>query len=116
MSKTFVYDRFDTPTIFMGDYGTHTVDINMAPASDGEWVKAEDAINRDAVLNEQIWMLEVQLKDARAFARLTRDAAIEEAASIADSCMLYATTTAQSIAKAIRAANKQGQQSRLTTD
>lgn len=59
MSKTFVYDRFD---MIAGD----GPGVYQEPASDGEWVKAKDAINRDAVLNAQIRTLEVQLKDTRA--------------------------------------------------
>lgn len=56
MSKTFVYDRFDI----------HWHDQETAGAFDGEWVKAEDAINRDAVLNAKIQTLETQLTDANA--------------------------------------------------
>ena len=34
-------------------------------ASDGEWVSADDAINREAVNADKIRTLEVQLKEAR---------------------------------------------------
>jgi hypothetical protein len=53
MSKTHVFERFDT-------FGDRT------PAADGECVLAQDAINREAVLQAQIRTLELQLKDARA--------------------------------------------------
>jgi hypothetical protein len=93
MSKTFQFERFD-------------IDPNDAheriPAADGAYVYADDAIDREAVLQAQIRTLETQLKDARAFAHLARDAALEEAASIAENSFVYATTTAQCIAKNIR--------------
>jgi hypothetical protein len=63
MSKTFVYDRFDcTNGGSQHCYGCYGMD----PCSDGDYVKAEDAINREAVLQAQIRTLETQLKDARA--------------------------------------------------
>jgi hypothetical protein len=93
MSKTHVFERFDVDTSGTGE---------VWAAGDGEWVKSEDAINREAVLQAQIRTLETQLKDARAFARLARDAALEEAAAIAESSFIYATVTAQCIAKNIR--------------
>lgn len=54
MSKSFVYYRFDVDC-----------DGIEIPDSSGYCVKAEDAINRDAVLQAQIRTLEVQLRDAR---------------------------------------------------
>jgi hypothetical protein len=55
MSKTFVYDRFD---MIAGD----GPGLYPEPAGDGEWVKAEDAINRDAVLTAQIRTLEAEVQ------------------------------------------------------
>lgn len=53
MSKSFVYDRFYTDC-----------DGIVIPDSEGDWVRAEDAINRESVLQAQIRTLETQLKDA----------------------------------------------------
>jgi hypothetical protein len=58
MSKTFVYDRFDVRALSTGD-------LHIARTSDGEWMKAEDAINREAVLQAQIRTIETQLKDTK---------------------------------------------------
>lgn len=74
MSKSFVYDRFDcTNGGSQHCYGCYGMD----PCSDGDYVKAEDAINREAVLQAQIRTLEVQLKDAcnRYVTELSRDSA-----------------------------------------
>lgn len=60
MSKTFVYDRFD---VYSSGDGYYTVEAECS--SDGEYVKAEDAINREAVLQAQIRTLETQLKDRK---------------------------------------------------
>lgn len=62
MTKTFVYDRLDVYSTRNG-YGDH---VQEYPSSDGPYIKAEDAINREAVLQAQIRTLETQLKDARA--------------------------------------------------
>jgi hypothetical protein len=62
MSKTHVFERFD----LFGD---------STPAADGEWVKAQDAIDRDAVLEAQIRTLETQLKDTKRAALAGMDAA-----------------------------------------
>jgi hypothetical protein len=63
MSKTFVYDRFDCTNGGSAHcYGCYTMDAS----SDGDYVRAEDAINREAVLQAEIRTLQVQLKDARA--------------------------------------------------
>lgn len=62
MSKSFVYDRFDcTNGGSQHCYGCYGMD----PCSDGDYVKAKDAINHEAVLQAQISTLEVQLKDAK---------------------------------------------------
>jgi hypothetical protein len=60
MSKTFVYDRWDvSQTVRVGDQWDSVRD------AEGKYVLAEDAINREAVLQAQIRTLEVQLRDAR---------------------------------------------------
>jgi hypothetical protein len=57
---TFKFGRYDIEPI---DFGTNgTMRINR---DDGEYVLAEDAINREAVNEAKIRTLEVQLKDAR---------------------------------------------------
>jgi len=58
MSKTFVYDRLDV--LAPGD------EFAMIERSDGPYVLAEDAINREAVLQDEIKTLRAQLKDAQA--------------------------------------------------
>jgi hypothetical protein len=55
VSKTFVYDRFDIPA-----------QAYTEAAIDGEYVLAEDAINREAVLQAEIRTLQTQLQDAKA--------------------------------------------------
>jgi hypothetical protein len=60
MSKTFVYDRFD---VFSDEVFENTVSV---PNNDGDWIKAEDAINREAVLQAEIRTLQVQLNEAKA--------------------------------------------------
>lgn len=62
MSKTFVYDRFDfiSPDPWVSDTQC------ISPNSEGDYVKAQDALNRDAVLQARIRTLEVQLKDREA--------------------------------------------------
>lgn len=73
MSKTFVYERFD----IHDEYDRPMLPGNrlVFTAGDGEWVKAEDAINRDAVLNARIQTLEVQLQDTKRAAHAGMDAA-----------------------------------------
>jgi hypothetical protein len=61
VSKTFVYERFDAET-YTDRWGTLVIPV---AASDGVYVMAEDAINREAVLQARIRTLETQLKDAR---------------------------------------------------
>jgi hypothetical protein len=63
MSKTFVYDRFDVYSCACDECDSGTQ--NHAEF-DGEWVKAQDAINRDAVLQAEIRTSQAQLKDAKA--------------------------------------------------
>jgi hypothetical protein len=58
MSKTFVYDRYDI-------FGRHLCGCHIEECSDGEYVRAQDAIDREAVLQARIRTLEVQLKDAK---------------------------------------------------
>lgn len=60
-NKTFVFDRFD----IQGD-GHGYACLIIEPSSDGVYVKAEDAINREAVMYDHIRTLEMQLKDTRA--------------------------------------------------
>lgn len=59
MSKTHVFARFDI-------YPSGPCKTVREDAADGALVLAEDAINREAVLQAQIRTLEAQLKDARA--------------------------------------------------
>lgn len=68
MSKTFVYDRFDMDMILNSAWKR----VKRVPASDGSYVLAEDAINREAVLQAQIRTLETQLKDSNARQSLLR--------------------------------------------
>ena len=57
---TFKFDRYDIEPI---DFGTNgTMRINR---DDGEYVLAEDAINREAVNEAKIRTLETQLKCAK---------------------------------------------------
>jgi len=59
---TYVWDRFDIDVL--DNYGWNT--YSEKPASDGVYVKAEDAINREAVNADKIRLLEVQLKEMTA--------------------------------------------------
>lgn len=63
MSRRFEYERFDVRGCACDE-----CDTGVTPRAefDGEWVKAQDALDREAVLQAQIRTLEVQLKDARA--------------------------------------------------
>jgi hypothetical protein len=67
MSKTFVYDRFD---FIPADPQGKEWEAFMLSDDAGEYILAEYAINREAVLQAQIRTLEVQLKDLQP--RLTR--------------------------------------------
>jgi hypothetical protein len=57
MTSTFAYKRFD-----IDKYDSN----EQIPCADGLYVHAEDAINREAVLQAEIRTLQAQLKDARA--------------------------------------------------
>lgn len=72
MSKTFVYDRFD---VCVGTVTSVHVkpDMYTVPGTDGEYIFAEDAINREAVLQSEIRTLQVQLKEAKAGASFEFD-------------------------------------------
>lgn len=65
MSKRFEFERFR----MRAEYG---YDVHSIPESDGDWVKAQDALDREAVLQARISTLETQLKDARAAADKAR--------------------------------------------
>jgi hypothetical protein len=54
-----VYERFDVAHTSGFD------DLDVTAASDGRYVLAEDAINREAVLKARIRTLETQLKDRK---------------------------------------------------
>lgn len=59
MSKTFAYNRFDVVRM---DNGLSLYN----EASDGNCVKAQDALDREAVNADRIRVLELQLKESRA--------------------------------------------------
>jgi hypothetical protein len=61
MSKSFVFPRFD---VYSSGDGYYSVESESHP--DGEYVLAQDALDREAVLQAQIRTLETQLKDATA--------------------------------------------------
>lgn len=63
MSTTFKWNRLD---VGCGSVSNIRPDMWCHPDAEGEYVLAEDAINREAVLQAQIRTLEVQLKDATA--------------------------------------------------
>jgi len=58
---TYVWDRFDIDVLDNHGWNTYS----EKPASDGAYVKAEDAINREAVNAAKIATLEAQLKIAQ---------------------------------------------------
>ncbi|WP_204117379.1 hypothetical protein [Paraburkholderia sp. C35] len=60
MSKRFEFERFD-----LRGCACDECDTGVTPRAefDGEWVKAQDALDREAVLQARISTLEVQLKD-----------------------------------------------------
>lgn len=62
MSKSFVYDRYRLDLRSIGRAGSIPV---AEPDAEGDYVRAKDAINREAVLQAQIRTLETQLKDAK---------------------------------------------------
>jgi hypothetical protein len=60
MSKSFVFDRFDVHSDSDG-----YCRIKETQYAEGEYVKAQDAIDRDEVLKAQIRVLELQLREAK---------------------------------------------------
>jgi hypothetical protein len=64
---TFIFDRYHVDTVDEPD---------IEEASDGEYVLAEDAINREAVNADRIRLLEVQLKEAKAALASNKAAAV----------------------------------------
>lgn len=67
MSRSFAYDRFDVHAD--GDGYISTVE---EANSEGNYVKAQDALDREAVLQARIRTLETQLKDSREEARISK--------------------------------------------
>ena len=61
--KTHVWRRFDVQTAAH----EYAADVERTDSADGEYVLAQDAIDREAVLQAQIRTLETQLKDARRY-------------------------------------------------
>jgi hypothetical protein len=62
MSKRFEFERFDLRGCACDECDTG---VTAQSEFDGEWVKAQDALDREAVLQAQIRTIETQLKDAR---------------------------------------------------
>jgi protein involved in temperature-dependent protein secretion len=63
--KSFRYERYDLEP--NRDYNGEYLDgLAETPDPQGDWVKAQDALDREAVLQAQIRTLETQLKEARA--------------------------------------------------
>jgi hypothetical protein len=54
MAKTFQFERFDVDTSGTGE---------VLPSGDGEWIRADAAIDREAVNAAKIRTLEVQLSE-----------------------------------------------------
>ncbi|ABO60550.1 hypothetical protein LA345_39260 (plasmid) [Burkholderia vietnamiensis] len=75
MSKRFEFERFDVRGCACDE-----CDTGVTPSAefDGEWVKAQAALDREAVLQAQIRTLEVQLKETRARALDEAAAAISD--------------------------------------
>jgi hypothetical protein len=63
MSKRFEFERFDWMASDCEECGG---DVRERPDNNGDWVRAQDAIDREAVLQAQIRTLELQLKETRA--------------------------------------------------
>jgi hypothetical protein len=59
--KSFRYRRFDI-NAHDNEYGQHHEQIDRA---EGEYVLAQDALDREAVLQAQVRTLETQLKDSQ---------------------------------------------------
>jgi hypothetical protein len=72
MARSFVYDRLDWGL----KYSFEGWRVDMDEASEGEYVLAQDALDREAVLQAQIRTLEVQLKDAKREAGSYRNAGV----------------------------------------
>lgn len=72
MSKTYIFERWD-----IWPHGTcNRIDPESSykvSEFDGAWVKADDAINRNAVQQAKIETLEVQFKDAKAALKRLED-------------------------------------------
>jgi hypothetical protein len=60
-NKTFVFDRFHVVDPHTGSY----FDVMSVADSEGEWVKAQDAIDRDESLKASRRVLELQNKELR---------------------------------------------------
>jgi hypothetical protein len=67
IAMTFIFDRYHVDTVDEPD---------IEETSDGEYVLAEDAINREAVNADRIRLLEVQLKEAKAACPSNKAAAV----------------------------------------
>lgn len=67
MSKIFEFERFN----MRAEFG---YDVHSMSETGGEWVKAQDALDREAALQAQIRALEAQ---QRALADVLREAAID---------------------------------------
>lgn len=78
MSKQFEFERFHVEGWNCDECGGVTPRAEF----DGEWVKAQDAINREAALQAQIRALESQLAETRAnaarFDKLKARATLDE--------------------------------------
>lgn len=70
MSKRFEFERFDLRACACDECD---MGITPQPEFDGDWVKAQDALNRESVLQAQIRTLEAQLKDTRALLEAGRE-------------------------------------------
>ena len=73
---TFEWKRYDIQFDMQRDC------IEEFGCSDGDWVKSEDAINREAVNEAKIRTLETQLKDARAALASNKAVAVAVAVAV----------------------------------
>lgn len=86
MSKSFVYDRWDvSQTLKVGGQW------DSVRNAEGKYVLAEDAINRETLLQTQIKTLETQLKGAREDATCWRNL-LDSAGEADDSCVYIVGT------------------------
>jgi hypothetical protein len=60
MIKTFVFNRYDVA------HSSGFDDLDVMVSGDGMYVRAQDALDREAVNADRIRVLELQLKEARA--------------------------------------------------